>query len=307
MAEAGCDFVFLGLETGSQRLQAAIGKRLQVDEIVATVRLLAERGIEVVTSFVTGFPEETQADLAATAVLMASLRYCAHARPVTQQVHLLAPLAGSPLFEQYHAALELDEFRSDITCATVDADDLELARRHPALFSSFHHYPTPHLPRQVAVRVPFLLQTLQYFEHGLFLLWRDATLDFPAAFLGSAALLALPGERANRGIGDPEGLRRVVPSWRPCWRSGAWRRTRSPTSCATTWCCAPCASTAPTRAAWSRSSHGMSVASSGSSKRVISARAGGAAARAAACPLQEETGMHRDVHFRGWTGDDRPK
>lgn len=210
MLASGCDGVFLGLETGSQSLQTAIGKRLQVDEIVPAVQLLTGRGIRAVTSLMAGFPEETWADLSTTANLMVRLRYGAGAALVTQQVHLLAPLASSPLFEEHRAALALDEFWSDLTTAAVDADDLELARRHPVLFSMLHHFPTRHLPRQVVVRVPFLLKNLLYFEYGLFLLWQDETLGFPDAFLRSPALLALPGEQADRGVGELESLRQVV-------------------------------------------------------------------------------------------------
>jgi len=59
MRRAGCWVVYLGIESASQEILDATGKRITMNQIAKAVRILKEAGIQVLGSFILGFPEET--------------------------------------------------------------------------------------------------------------------------------------------------------------------------------------------------------------------------------------------------------
>ena len=93
MAEAGCVTVFLGLESGSDRVLLEYGKKEDVETGTRAVRLLEFRGIEAHASFILGSPEETKDDLEAT------IDYALKLDPTVVQFSILTPYPGTPLFD----------------------------------------------------------------------------------------------------------------------------------------------------------------------------------------------------------------
>src|SRR5439155_751596 len=90
MAEAGCRGIFFGIDSGSDRMQEIMNKRLDLDEAIRRIEHADKRKIDTTVSLITGFPEETKDDLSTTVAFLAdSLRFD-RAEP---QFHLLAPLA----------------------------------------------------------------------------------------------------------------------------------------------------------------------------------------------------------------------
>ena len=60
MREAGWDQIGLGVESGDQKfVNEVVGKRLNLEEVVATCDLAHQAGLLVHTSFIMGFPFET--------------------------------------------------------------------------------------------------------------------------------------------------------------------------------------------------------------------------------------------------------
>jgi radical SAM superfamily enzyme YgiQ (UPF0313 family) len=66
MAEAGWAGAFLGVESGDQRILGNMNKFAKVQTVAAGVRALRERGIATFTSFIVGFPGETDESIANT-------------------------------------------------------------------------------------------------------------------------------------------------------------------------------------------------------------------------------------------------
>ncbi|MDX9724432.1 MAG: radical SAM protein [Myxococcota bacterium] len=95
MAAAGCSNIFLGIESGSDRLLSSIDKGFRVEQGYAQC-LLAARYMRVTAHFVWGFPTERLEDFAATYVLMMSL----FAQGINVRASNLVPFPGSPLVEQ---------------------------------------------------------------------------------------------------------------------------------------------------------------------------------------------------------------
>ncbi len=66
MYDAGCRWIFFGVESGSERRQRAIGKNMNLKKVKQAVDDCDEIGIITTTSFVIGFPDETEEELKTT-------------------------------------------------------------------------------------------------------------------------------------------------------------------------------------------------------------------------------------------------
>jgi radical SAM superfamily enzyme YgiQ (UPF0313 family) len=146
MARAGCRGIFFGIETGSDRLQHAIKKNLDLPEALQRIECADRHGIKTAVALITAFPDETLDDLRDTIhFFIDSLRFD-HAAP---QLSLLAPLAGTPIQTIYREQLTLDYVFSDISHQgwQQDSAELEMIKAYPDVFPNFYAIPTSHLPR----------------------------------------------------------------------------------------------------------------------------------------------------------------
>jgi radical SAM superfamily enzyme YgiQ (UPF0313 family) len=146
MASAGCTTIFYGIETGSPRMQKLIGKNLDLDDAKSIVRATLSSGIQPVTSFVTGFPEERREDLAATLALMLDLL---NEGVNDVQLHLLSPLVGSELFNSCGKTIYFDSEWCGLSYTILSPEDLEMVRAYPGVFASFYRFETPHVDSDV--------------------------------------------------------------------------------------------------------------------------------------------------------------
>jgi hypothetical protein len=164
MAEAGCDGVFFGVETGSSRMQKVIGKKLDLVQAFTAIRNVECSKIGSTVSMIIGFPDETPDDVRATVhFLMDSLRFS----NITGQLHLLAPVAGSSLFDQYRGQLQWDGIFSDLTIQNwrQDLEDYALIKEHPETFPDFYIFPTPLLDhRHLAELQNFIVYGIERFR-----------------------------------------------------------------------------------------------------------------------------------------------
>uniref|UniRef100_C6E5U4 Radical SAM domain protein n=1 Tax=Geobacter sp. (strain M21) TaxID=443144 RepID=C6E5U4_GEOSM len=79
MASSGCKAVYLGVESGSQRMLDRLGKGIQLVEVERVLMLLKKHGIVSYCSFVAGIPGETFLDLLRTKALIRRTQPGAHA------------------------------------------------------------------------------------------------------------------------------------------------------------------------------------------------------------------------------------
>jgi radical SAM superfamily enzyme YgiQ (UPF0313 family) len=59
MKKAGCWILFLGIESGCQRILDAVGKRITIEQARKAVKIVKEAGIQVLGSFIIGFLQDT--------------------------------------------------------------------------------------------------------------------------------------------------------------------------------------------------------------------------------------------------------
>jgi len=148
MATAGCVGIFFGIETGSERLQPIVKKRLHTSQVLPVLHHCSELGMNPTASFITGFPDETVEDALDTVEMALDVLQLSPA--TTVQLHLLAPLVGSPLYDKYRHCLSFDGHSSDISLFLLNEDEIDAVKQYPDVFSSFYYIPTPHLSRRLA-------------------------------------------------------------------------------------------------------------------------------------------------------------
>ncbi len=66
LSEAGCFRLDFGVESGSQRIQTAMGKKVKIDLVSQSLKVAAKSGIMVYASFIVGYPGESWLDFIKT-------------------------------------------------------------------------------------------------------------------------------------------------------------------------------------------------------------------------------------------------
>jgi radical SAM superfamily enzyme YgiQ (UPF0313 family) len=126
---AGCRTVWMGAESGSQRILVAMDKGLRVEQIERAAHLLHAAGIEVAFFLQFGYPGETREDIDRTRALV---RRC---RPNDIGISVSYPLPGTKFYERVRA--ELREKRN-----WDDSADLAMMYRGPystEFYRLLHH------------------------------------------------------------------------------------------------------------------------------------------------------------------------
>jgi radical SAM superfamily enzyme YgiQ (UPF0313 family) len=118
LARAGCQTVWVGAESGSQKILDAMDKGTRVEQIAAAVERLHAAGIQVGFFLQFGYPGETRADIEKTLQLV---RDC---RPDDIGMSVSYPLPGTKFFE---AVKEQLGDRQN----WIDSNDLAMLYRGP--------------------------------------------------------------------------------------------------------------------------------------------------------------------------------
>jgi len=92
MKRAGCWVLYLGIESGCQRILNGVGKRITLEQVKKAVRIVKNAGIEVLGSFIIGFPDDTLKSIKQTIKFAKSLNID------YAQFSILTPYPGTPVF-----------------------------------------------------------------------------------------------------------------------------------------------------------------------------------------------------------------
>jgi radical SAM superfamily enzyme YgiQ (UPF0313 family) len=103
MAKAGCSYISMSPESGSQRMLKLMNKPVNLDHAVDMFTLMKQKGINTQACFVLGYPGETDDDRKQTAKLVRKL-----AKVGVDEIGLfiITPMPGSKIYNQY-----MDKFR----------------------------------------------------------------------------------------------------------------------------------------------------------------------------------------------------
>ena len=97
MYDAGCRWIFFGIESGSKDMLSKIKKGIAYDKIVSTVTNCHRAGIVATIGFIIGFPDETEEDLRQSIALAKEMPFAMRA------FQHFTPVPGSELFHSLRA------------------------------------------------------------------------------------------------------------------------------------------------------------------------------------------------------------
>lgn len=104
MKKAGCRLIQFGVETGNQRLQGVINKKLDLDKVRKTVAMVYGKGIMTYADFMFGLPTETEEETRQT------LRYAMSLKLDYVAFGMFHPIPGSVFYEQGLREKRFDDF-----------------------------------------------------------------------------------------------------------------------------------------------------------------------------------------------------
>ncbi|HEX6739328.1 MAG TPA: radical SAM protein [Vicinamibacteria bacterium] len=188
LRDAGCRMVWVGAESGSQKILDAMEKGTRVEQIREATRRLHEAGLGVGFFLQFGYPGETREDIEQT---MDLVREC---RPDDIGISVAYPLPGTKFYERVRAQLGAQR-------NWRDSDDMAMMFRGP--------YPTPFYRRlHRVVHKEFRLRRLRD--------QRRRSLRRTAALLSHAATLPVERLRLARLARSPhQGIGPIPPSLTP--------------------------------------------------------------------------------------------
>jgi len=130
LARAGCENIWMGAESGSQKILDAMDKGTTVEQIYEATRLLKKNGIHPSFFIQFGYPGETKEDIGKTIRMITDLI------PHEIGISVSYPLPGTAFFEKVKN--ELKEKTN-----WTDSDELALMFRNtyaPAFYKQLHRY-----------------------------------------------------------------------------------------------------------------------------------------------------------------------
>lgn len=140
LAAAGCENVWMGAESGSQKILDAMDKGITVEQIRKATKLLKEAGIKPSFFLQFGYPGESKADIRAT------IRMVNELLPHSIGISVSYPLPGTVFYEKVKSQLK------EKTNWT-DSDEMQLMFRNtyqPAFYKQLHVYTHKTFRKQVA-------------------------------------------------------------------------------------------------------------------------------------------------------------
>jgi len=148
MALAGCDAVFLGIESGSNDVLAKISKRFTIEEATQKVEMATKHMKKIITSYIWGFPFETMDDFKSTIFSIVSMWHLG----AMAGLKLLSPMPLSRLGIEYRDQIEFSEKLCSVFAslgnitpemsgkrAGIPEEFQVIIRQHPDIFEGFYY------------------------------------------------------------------------------------------------------------------------------------------------------------------------
>lgn len=94
LVQSGCYRVWIGAESGSQRIIDAMDRRVDVQQVREMIRLSRKKGLQAGTFIMLGYPGETQDDIRET------IRHLSESAPDYYTLTIAYPIKGTQLYEE---------------------------------------------------------------------------------------------------------------------------------------------------------------------------------------------------------------
>ena len=136
---SGCKSIYLGIESGSKRMQSVINKNLDLKNALDKIKyIIRNTNIKLTTSFIFCLPDETIEDFRETIKLMENL----FKSGVTNiQLHKFMPLPGTADTEKIINRMYFDEKATEMTYLNINLKEIKnIIIKYPKLFSQYYTY-----------------------------------------------------------------------------------------------------------------------------------------------------------------------
>lgn len=94
LVQSGCYRVWIGAESGSQKIIDAMDRRVDVQQVREMIRLSRKKGLQAGTFIMLGYPGETQDDIRET------IRHLSESDPDFYTLTIAYPIKGTPLYQE---------------------------------------------------------------------------------------------------------------------------------------------------------------------------------------------------------------
>lgn len=139
VSAAGCDYIFFGIESGSEKIQRTIKKKLKLGKITEVLSNCLKAGIAPTTSFILGFPNEDHEDIIKT-IRLAFLCRVAGAR--RSFLNLLSSYTGTPVMKEHIDALVYSINSMNTTMVTyLEEHHYPLIEADRFIFANYYSLP----------------------------------------------------------------------------------------------------------------------------------------------------------------------
>lgn len=100
LKESGCFRVWIGAESGSQRILDAMDRRVKAEQVGDMIRAASKAGIETGTFIMLGYPGETIQDIRKT------IRHLIDSKPNYYTITHAYPIKGTPFYEEIESTIK---------------------------------------------------------------------------------------------------------------------------------------------------------------------------------------------------------
>lgn len=129
MKNSGCKELFIGIESGSEKVRKMINKSGTVDEIINTTRKILKCGIDIKGYFIFGFPMESKRDMELSLNLATSIyEYSQNADGnFRSSVFQFRPYHGTALFNEFvKTGIDLDYQENKVLSSVMDRGNFNI-------------------------------------------------------------------------------------------------------------------------------------------------------------------------------------
>lgn len=123
LKDSGCARVWIGAESGSQKVIDAMDRRVQVEQVREAIREVKRFGMEAGTFIMLGYPGETETDIKET------LDHLKYSNPDLYTITVAYPIKGTPLYNEVEHI-----FTSPLPWETTTDRDIDFRRTYPRAY-----------------------------------------------------------------------------------------------------------------------------------------------------------------------------
>lgn len=123
---SGCYRVWIGAESGSQKIIDAMSRRVKVEQVRDMINLSKQYGLQAGTFIMLGYPGETQEDIAET------LHHLKVSDPDLFTLTVAYPIKGTPLYTETE-----DRFIAQLPWETSTDRDIDFTRTYPRSYYKY--------------------------------------------------------------------------------------------------------------------------------------------------------------------------